>query len=59
MWKKFQLIIFLLYDIINYVKLHLILMEGFLMIKQIFNKLGAKVNTWNETKTSDFMHIEF
>lgn len=32
---------------------------GYSSFKNIFDKLGAKVNTWNETKTSDFMYIEF
>lgn len=32
---------------------------GYSSFKNIFNNLGAKVNTWNETKTSDFMYIEF
>ena len=32
---------------------------GYSSFKNIFDKLGAKVNTWNETKTSDFMCIEF
>lgn len=32
---------------------------GYNSFKQIFDNLGAKVNTWHETKTSDFMYIEF
>ena len=32
---------------------------GYSCFKQIFEKLGAKVNTWQETKTSDAMYISF
>lgn len=32
---------------------------GYGSFKNIFDNLGAKVNQWNETKTSDFMYIEF
>lgn len=32
---------------------------GYSSFKSIFNKLGAKSNEWHETKTSDFMYIEF
>lgn len=32
---------------------------GYGSLKRIFDNLGAKVNQWNETKTSDFMYIEF
>lgn len=32
---------------------------GYGSFRNIFNNLGAKVNQWNETKTSDFMYIEF
>lgn len=32
---------------------------GYSCFKGIFEKLGAKINKWNETKTSDFMYIEF
>lgn len=32
---------------------------GYSSFRHIFDNLGAKVNEWHETKTSDFMYIEF